>query len=312
MAGIYENLDTIEQIKIELKTALEDKGVDMVGATFSEYPQKIQSITPKIRLADYGSKLSYGTFTEVPSWVDFDGSTDFSYMFYDCKNLQSVTLSGITIIDANQMFLGCSNLQNVNIDYSTIEDAGYMFSGCDALASLDNANFTNATHFSMLFQNCINLTSCDVTGGENTTDAVSMFDGCKKIEVLGNFDLPNLTKLNNMFRRCSILRKIGYITVGNVTSSSNLRLFGGAMNKLTEFGGLIDLKISLNDYNVFPNAPNLDYQSCINVLNGLYDFVLNGETPTSSQGKLKVHQNFLTTVGDEISIGTNKGWTITA
>ena len=35
------------------------------------------------------------------------------------------------------------------------------------------------------------------------------------------------------------------------------------------------------------------------------------ETPTSSQGKLKVHQNFLNTVGDEISIGTSKGWSIT-
>ena len=59
-------------------------------------------------------------------------------------------------------------------------------------------------------------------------------------------------------------------------------------------------------------CPNLTYQSCINILNGLYDFTGNGETPYSSQGKLKVHQNFLNAVGDEISIGTNKGWTITA
>ena len=62
----------------------------------------------------------------------------------------------------------------------------------------------------------------------------------------------------------------------------------------------------------FDKTPNLTYESCINILNGLYDFTGNGETPASNQGKLKVHSNFLTTVGDEISIGTNKGWTITA
>jgi hypothetical protein len=48
------------------------------------------------------------------------------------------------------------------------------------------------------------------------------------------------------------------------------------------------------------------------VLNGLFDFVSAGISPASNEGKLKVHQNFLNLVGDEISIGTNKGWTITA
>ena len=66
-----------------------------------------------------------------------------------------------------------------------------------------------------------------------------------------------------------------------------------------------------SDYNL-NSLPNLTYESCINVLNGLYDFTGNGETPSSSQGKLKVHQNFLDKVGDEISIGTSKGWSITA
>ena len=58
--------------------------------------------------------------------------------------------------------------------------------------------------------------------------------------------------------------------------------------------------------------PNLTYESCISILNNLYDFTGNGETPDNNQGKLKVHPNFLTTVGDEISIGVAKGWTISA
>ena len=54
----------------------------------------------------------------------------------------------------------------------------------------------------------------------------------------------------------------------------------------------------------------LSYESCISILNNLYDFTGNGETPDNSQGHLKVAQSFIDTVGDEISIGTLKGWVI--
>ena len=83
------------------------------------------------------------------------------------------------------------------------------------------------------------------------------------------------------------------------------------MNNLTYFGGLIDVKVNWNDNYGLVRCPNLTYESCISILNNLYDFTGNGETPTSSQAKLKVHQNFLNLVGDDLAIGTNKGWTIT-
>ena len=46
------------------------------------------------------------------------------------------------------------------------------------------------------------------------------------------------------------------------------------------------------------------------MLNGLYDVTANGETPNSEQGQLKVAQSFLDKVGDEISIGVAKAWSI--
>ena len=77
-------------------------------------------------------------------------------------------------------------------------------------------------------------------------------------------------------------------------------------DKLPELLSRVNLfDVSLN------KLPNLTYESCINILNGLYDFAGNGETPSGTQGQLKVHQNFLNIVGDEISIGTLKGWKIT-
>ena len=58
--------------------------------------------------------------------------------------------------------------------------------------------------------------------------------------------------------------------------------------------------------------PNLTYESCISILNNLYDFTGNGETPNNDQGRLKVAQSFIDKVGDKISIGVAKGWSITA
>ena len=81
------------------------------------------------------------------------------------------------------------------------------------------------------------------------------------------------------------------------------------LSSLTDVGGWENLSCDWNDSYGLASCPNLTYQSCINILNGLYDFVGNGSTETRT---LRVHPNFLTTVGDEISIGRNKGWTITA
>lgn len=83
-------------------------------------------------------------------------------------------------------------------------------------------------------------------------------------------------------------------------------IFGSSLDNLTDFGGLINLKTDMAGSYGFQKCPNLTYQSCINILNGLADVTtLGGRT-------LKVHQNFLNLVGDEISIGTSKNWVIIA
>ena len=84
----------------------------------------------------------------------------------------------------------------------------------------------------------------------------------------------------------------------------------GDFSKLTYFGGWIGRKYNVDKDNILKKMTALSYESCISILNNLYDFTGNGETPDNSQGKLKVAQSFIDTVGDEISIGTLKGWSI--
>ena len=148
---------------------------------------------------------------------------------------------------------------------------------------------------------------------EGITDMGDMFGNCINLQTIPLIDTSNVTNIKYMFSNCYRLKTIPALDLRSLSEISPYEGFVGynILSNLTDFGGFLNLKCSLvGDYN-FKRLPNLTKESCINVLNGLYDFTGNGETPGSNQGQLKVHQNFLDTVGEEISIGTNKGWTIT-
>ena len=105
-----------------------------------------------------------------------------------------------------------------------------------------------------------------------------------------------------LFTKCSAIK------VGANTKITNF--FGNKCDGLTDFGGLIGLRASITSGG-FNNAPNLSHQSLINILNGLYDFTGNGETPTSSQGKLTLGSTNLAKLSeDEKAIATDKGWVL--
>ena len=120
--------------------------------------------------------------------------------------------------------------------------------------------------------------------------------------------------MQGIFNGCYALTTIPALDCSSIGTDYNAAAWFGYsnLNNLTEIGGFLNLKTKSDSNYGLAECPNLTYQSCINILNGLYDFTGNGETPDSNQGKLKVHANFLTTVGEDISIGLNKGWTITS
>ena len=77
--------------------------------------------------------------------------TDFSYMFYNCQSLTTITglssldLSGATSI--SHMFDGCSTLSKIEIgfDTSAITDMSYMLNNCTGLLEADLSSFTAAS-----------------------------------------------------------------------------------------------------------------------------------------------------------------------
>lgn len=194
-------------------------------------------------------------------------------------------------------------------------------------------NFNNLSDCSGLFSNCTSLETTPLLGTGSVGNMQGMFATCPKIKTIKPMDCRNVTNMAEMFLDDDLEALPELNTKSVITMNGFLRKYGGmqkltslpkfnvpkltdikrffylnqvTMNNLTEVGGWENLKCNWNDGGGLVCLPNLTYQSCINILNGLADVTeLGGRT-------LKVHPNFLTTVGDEISIGTDKGWTITA
>ena len=212
------------------------------------------------------------------------------------------------------MFSNCSNLQTIpEIDTSNVTNMEQMFRYCYKLQTIPLLDTSNVTNMSYMFNACSNLQAIPLIDTSNVTDMENMFSNCINLQTIPSLNTSKVTSMRDMFWNCSNLTSIPALNAQSLNMPSYTGVFGGywELSNLTDFGGFLNLKCSLTNDGNLKKSPNLTRESCINVLNGLYDFTGNGETPGSNQGQLKVHQNFLDAVGEEISIGTSKGWIIT-
>ena len=199
------------------------------------------------------------------------------------------------------------------LDFSGVTDMSYMFTECANLQTIPQIDTSNVTNMSYMFYNCSNLQTIPLINTSKVTDMTYMFGSCSNLQTIPQLNTSKANTMSAMFSLCSSLVSLPALNVQNLYMPSFDGFFGyNELPKLTDLGGFLNLKCSLTNNNNLKRLPNLTYESCINILNGLYDFTGNGETPDSSQGKLKVAQSFLDKVGDEISIGVAKGWVISA
>ena len=197
-------------------------------------------------------------------------------------------------------------------DFEGITNMKNMFNNCADLQTIPMIDTSNVISMFSMFSGCQNLQTIPLLNTSNVENMQEMFQLCYKLQTIPSLDTSKVTEMYNMFYSCSNLTSLPALNAQSLNMPSYYGIFGYSdLTNLTDFGGFLNLKCSLTNDNNLKKLPNLTYESCINVLNGLYDFTGNGETPNSEQGQLKVHQNFLDKVGDEISIGTNKGWQIT-
>lgn len=212
--------------------------------------------------------------------------------------------------------LGYSTFKEIPeiFDFSNVTDMSNMFNSCGNLQTISALDTSGVVNMNSIFFSCTSLISIPELDTSNVTDMGSMFSSCSNLQTISALDTSNVTNMHDMFSNCRSLISIPALQAGKLDMPASYQgLFGyNELPNVTDFGGFIGLKKQLiGTYNLV-KLPNLNYQSCINVLNGLFDFVGAGYTPDSNQANLQVHQNFINLVGDEISIGTSKGWNIYA
>lgn len=257
------------------------------------------NVLPTINVGLLKIRLAHSVFEEVPDvfvfgdWSVYEDKNwkSLAYMFYSCAYLKKAPeIDTSDCYYMNHMFYGCSSLSEVPFyDTHNIGSFESMFEGCSSLATVPHFDTSEATSLYKMFSSCTNLTTVPAFDTSNVTDMRYMFYDFGGMKLLTSLPKFNCQKVTDMTRYFSY--------------------YNDGMSSLTDVGGWENLSCDWNDNYGLRACPNLTYQSCINILNGLYDFVGNG---SATRKTLKVNSNFLTTVGDDIAIGTSKGWTITA
>lgn len=304
MATIAENLQTIIDIKADIKTAIENKGVDMTNTPFSEYSTKIDEITTgggtgKIDVAATGIKFGNSTFVEIPDIFDFDGVTNFENMFAECNKVKQFPF----------------------IDTSKVTTFKYAFGGCAGITTIPNLDTSSATIMYNMFSYCTNLTNIPELNTEKVTNFYGMFQRCGQLTTIPQLNTSICKDCSYMFNYCAKLTTLPILDLGSATNTNGIMGYGDK-NLLTDIGGFKNLKTSMNG-NFLENAPNLTIESLMNVINNLWDWSGNtdGYAPLNdgtnhkfgTTHKLKFGQTNLDKLTPEqVAVATAKGWTLTA
>ena len=347
MATIAENLQTIIDIKADIKTAIENKGVTVGDAGFGEYASKIDSIKTEgfdfeqigynqeaINFSNelinndilYSKQLydawdpsrtnTYELYRDKSELVyapliDTSNVTDMGSMFYDCRELLVVPLFDTSKVNSmNSMFYRCSSLTIVpQFDTSKVTDMGSMFYYCSKLTSVPLFDTSNVTSMYQMFMHCNDLTSIPLFDTSNVTSMNSMFYGCSSLTSVPLFDTSKVTIMHRMFNSCSKLTSVSLFDTSNVTNVGYMFEF---CNALTDVGGFINIgqSFSGSDNTTFDFAYSpLTHESCMNIINNVYDMNLN--TNYTGIPTLRIRSTTYNLLSaDDIAIATSKGWTV--
>ena len=336
--GTYTKEDGYNQIEVNVPDL---NGSYNEGKTDGVNEQKGK--LTQIRITENGTYAKEDGYSEVVVDVpDLNGSYDEGYaqgktdgVSEQKSKLESINITqngtyskedGYNHIEVNVNAIPKINVKEagINFAYSTftevpewadfngVTDMARMFSECRNLQKIPLLNTSNVVNMEKVFYNCTNLQTIPLINTSNVSNMNSMFYYCTNLQTIPPIDTGNVTDMGYMFYSYNGIKTLVSLPKFNCQKVTNIpdyfSYYSDGMSALTDVGGWENLSCNWKDSRGLATCPNLTYQSCINILNGLYDFVGNGSTETRT---LKVHQNFLDTVGDEISIGTNKGWTIT-
>lgn len=240
MANISENLQTLNEAKLAIKTAIENKGQDLTNVPFTQYAEKIAAIesgtssaytiSDMLRnrngrsctsLFQYCADLTTEQLKEA-----LDANPDFAPtktddMFNGCTSLVEVPKFDTSKVTAiARMFASCPNLKKVpdviEVGNSSTASPTSMFMECHALEEAPYIDFSQhkSTVFQM-FQNCRSLKTIPCYDFSKSTALYFFLLGCTSLEVVPAIDLRSVTgRVDSIVYGCSALKEIWFRNIG--------------------------------------------------------------------------------------------------
>ena len=279
MSQLTDNLNLIVSIKSDIKSAIENKGVDMTGVSFPDYASKIGEISG----GGGGAVIERLTITSNGTYTAGEGVDGYSPIEVAVPvsgwDQKSVTEGMIKIINldntasfvASSTFSGNTNIQTVNLPYATSvgNDA---FNYCTSLSqvslpmcedignnafyrctSLSQMSLPVCTHIGIYaFVRCSSLSQVSLPMCEDIGNVA--FNRCFS---LSQVSLPMCRFIGDFaFQTCSSFSiiAIGYSSVCHLNNSN---AFEGT--KITSSTGSIYVPASLVDS--YKSAKNWSYFS---------------------------------------------------
>ena len=201
----------------------------------------------------YRDALSVGPFDGYAT--RWDGhSADITTVVFDASFANDTILSS-----TSNWFHDCSNLTNITgleyLNTSNVTDMSLMFQNCSNLLSIDVSKFNTAKVINMehMFMGCSALTSLDLNNFNtaNVTNMGMMFFGCSGLSLLNvsSFNTANVTNMYGMFDGCSSLTSLD-VSSFNTANVTNIQLMFSECGKLTS--------LDLSSFNT-ANVTKMDY-----------------------------------------------------
>lgn len=136
-----------------------------------------------------GIKFGYSTIENLQPFVDsLETTTDYSYMFYNCKSLKKIRLKDTdSVLSFKDCFAQCPSLESVGeINCASCTDAGAFFYSCRSLYDVNLKNTGNI----VTANGCFNGTAI-----ENL-----ILEDCHSLETAQNFVRSDNLKVLKLYK----------------------------------------------------------------------------------------------------------------
>jgi len=275
--------------------------------------------------------------------------TNMQSMFSNCNSLQTVPLfNTAAVTNMQSMFNGCQALQSVPLfNTAAVTDMGTMFQNCVSLQTVPLFNTASVTAMNTMFSGCTSLQSVPLF---NTTAVVSMqnmFSSCTSLREIPELTMSAITFASNNGMALTNSFTLGKAKLTGMRWTQSFSGCNMAAAQLDEMYTALDklnpnvtnvtatgtvVTYTVDDITAFvagrtvtitgvsPAAYNLTNVTVatVSVANSRFT-VNNAATGTYVSGGVAALQDNRTitvtgnpgTTGDDPTIATNKGWTVT-